>query len=115
MAANPNDGTQLGTAEIISDEYIDPALQGVKRDPALPATAYKLPRSKIAVGPYGQDHGDATQDNPLPVEGRNVRQLDELNALRGRDAGLNDLKRYGSENVSLVDSRGSHLANRGVR
>ena len=57
--ANPNDGTTLGTAEVISDEYVDPGTVNARIEPLLPPGAYKLPRSKIAVGRYGVDGGDA--------------------------------------------------------
>ena len=52
--ANPKDGTQLGTADVIATEYISPNTDGVRVNPNLPGTGYAIPRSKIAVGDYGQ-------------------------------------------------------------
>ena len=111
---NPNDGTQLGTSEIISDEYIDPNQQ-VRRDQNLPATAYKAPRSKIAVGPYGQDWGDATHDQPLTTESRAERHVLEILSLRERDQSLSLLQRSIGESFTLADSRGHHMTTRGQR
>lgn len=111
---NPNDGTVLGTSEVISDEYIDPVL-GCRVINTLPPTAYKLPRSKIAVGAYGQDGGDASQDNPLPAESRAIRQLEELAAVRSRESTMQAFQKFASETLPLVDSRGHALSTRGVR
>ena len=112
--ANPQDGTQLGTSEVIADEYIDPNL-GARPSPLVPPTGYKMPRSKIAVGPYGTDAGDATYDYPLPVESRADRQLQELAALRTRDMGMELLMKSATETMVIMDSRGHHIANRGTR
>ena len=114
MAANPNDGTALGTGEVISAEYIDPVL-GSRADNDLPPTAYKLPRSKIAIGSYGQDAGDATADTPLQVESRNARQSDELQSMRERQWSMQQMSRFSGEIVSLIDSRGEHMTSRGQR
>ena len=112
---NPNDGTQLGTSEVISDEYIDPTMQSVRREPLLPVTGYKLPRSKIAVGAYGEDCGDATPDQPLATESRLERQMAELATIRQRDAVVMQMARYSTEYVSLIDARGRHIDSRGAR
>ena len=112
--ANPNDGTILGTAEVISDEYIDP-MTGCRRDINLPGTAYKAPRSKIAVGPYGQDWGDATPDQPLPVESKVERRFLEEATLRDREILLAQYMKSNSETRSTSDARGQHLTTRGVR
>ena len=112
---NPNDGTTLGTSEVISDEYVDPGEQQVRVDPLLPVTGYKLPRSKIAVGHYGIDGGDATFDTPLATESRAERQLQELSRFKQRDSLATQLSRYSAETVSLFDARGRHVDNRGVR
>lgn len=112
--ANPNDGTVLGTAEVISDEYIDPVL-GCRVINLLPPTAYKVPRSKIVVGPYGQDWGDASADLPLPVESRAERLMLEQAALRDRQYSSIEFTRYSGETVPLADSRGHHISTRGVR
>ena len=112
--ANPQDGTQLGTGEVISDEFVD-ANAGVRRDAQLPATPYKVPRSKIAVGPYGQDWGDASTDQPLAVESRQERQFMELQAVRERSHASLLLQKYAAETVSFVDARGHAMSTRGVR
>jgi hypothetical protein len=112
MPANPNDGTQLGTSEIISDEYIDPVL-GCRVNNNLPATAYKAPRSKIAIGPYGQDWGDAMPDTPLYVESRNERLLVELAGMR--DRGIAMQPKFSAETTPRVDARGHEFTTRGVR
>jgi hypothetical protein len=113
---NPNDNTSmLGPGgDVISDEYLDPN-QPVRREGLLPPGAYKLPRSKIAVGPYGQDWGDASADLPLQVESRAQRQLAELDSLRTRQATLQAMARYAGETISLSDARGSFLDTRGQR
>lgn len=111
---NPNDGTQLGTSEVIADEYIDPVL-GCRVVSALPAAAYKMPRSKIAVGTYGQDWGDAAVETPLHVESTQERWLVERVALMQQAAAMQGQVRYSQETVSLCDARGSFMSNRGVR
>jgi hypothetical protein len=111
---NPNDGTTLGTAETISDEAIDPQVGG-RRDPYQAVGLYKAPRSKIAVGPYGQDWGDATQDQPLAVESRSQRQYSELASLLERDQTQIEMVSYGVLNITFCDSRGAHFSNRGSR
>ena len=114
MPANPNDGTQLGTGEIISDEYIDPE-DGARRDPAQPGTGYKLPRSKIAVGPYGQDWGDASEFTPLMTHDAYLRRVHELEFLRDLDEQRSGLTTFAQERFNLADSRGRHLSIRGAR
>lgn len=111
---NPNDGTQLGTGEIISDETADPSL-GCRLDPNLPQAQYKIPRSKIAVGVYGQDGGDATPDRPLATESKQERLMLEQTALRERVMGLQGMQRYAAETISLADARGNEFTTRGVR
>ena len=113
--ANANDNTQLGTAEVISDEYIDPTAQVVRRDPNLPQTAYKVPRSKIAVGPYGQDHGDASDNLPLPVSDARAQRIEECERLRDRESAMTTFLQAHDERVSLCDNRGAHLSHRGQR
>lgn len=114
MPPNPNDGTQLGTGEIISDEYIDPQTGG-RRDANLPPTGYKVPRSKLVTGPYGQDGGDASHDNPVPVEARSDRQLQEMMALRDRYDAIGLMVSRTGERLTLADARGHSLTTRGVR
>lgn len=112
---NINDGTQLGTGEIIANEQID-ANPKVRREPELPATAYKVPRSKIAVGPYGQDWGDASADMPLQVESSAARRMSEMDSIRVEDQTRASYAsaRYG-ERANLGDARGHSFALRGVR
>lgn len=114
--ANTNDGTVLGTGEVISDEYIDPNQNG-RGDASLPQTGYKVPRSKIAVGPYGQDEGDVSASNPLPVDevSWSLADREESRELRDRDNSLMAMRVAFGERISLADSRGSHFTNRGVR
>lgn len=114
MAQNPNDGTSLGTGEVISDEYNDPVAGG-RRDPNLPPTGYKLPRSKIVVGNYGQDGGDASPDTPLATESRAERMLAEQASMRDRDHSAMPAATASGERSLLTDCRGHHLMNRGVR
>jgi hypothetical protein len=111
---NPNDGTALGTSEVIADEYIDPIL-GCRVVNALPPTPYKLPRSKIAVGQYGQDWGDAAVETPLHTESTVERWYAEKQFLLNQATGMSVLKSYQQETVTLCDARGSFMANRGVR
>lgn len=81
--SNPNDNTQLGTGELISNEAI--SINEVKLDEALPSTvAYKIPRSKIAVGPYGEDWGDVGRAYPLAVDSYNERVQLENNRLQAQ-------------------------------
>lgn len=114
--ANVNDGTQLGTAETISDEYIDPNAL-VKRDRDLPASAYKVPRSKIVTGPYGQDHGDASEAAPLIVDSPQLRRIAEIERMRDRLDVLRGSIRYANETNTdrWLDARGQSFAMRGVR
>jgi hypothetical protein len=114
MPANPNDGTQLGTGEVISDEYIDVNVGG-RRDEDQPPTAYKLPRSKIAVGPYGQDWGDATEATPLQVSDAVSRRIAELSHMRDIDEQRQAFQNYAQERCSLADLRGRHISIRGAR
>lgn len=111
---NPNDGTVLGTSEVISDEFNDPVAGG-RVDPNLPPTAYKIPRSKIVVGPYGQDGGDASVSNPLPAESLQQRRLAELQTLRERTHMFLALSRYYGDTISLSDARGHDISTRGQR
>ena len=104
----------LGTAEVISDEYIDPVV-GNRHDQNLPPTAYKVPRSKIVAGPYGSDGGDVTADNPLTVESRAERQALELQSLRDRAMTSALFVKLSSETVPICDARGWEMSTRGVR
>ena len=86
MAANATDGTTMNQGsggDTIATE--DMPVGTPRGDQNLPLTDYKLGRSKIAVGPYDQDLGDATSDRPLPVESRAQRQLAELAFVRQID------------------------------
>ena len=113
--ANPKDGTQLGTADVIATEYISPNTDGVRVNPNLPGTGYAIPRSKIAVGDYGQDHGDACQAQPLHVMDAVARRLREIDGIREREENLGCFQRYAGETINLVDTRGHAMTNRGVR
>lgn len=115
--ANPKDNTNLGTGEIVASEAIEDEA-GFRRDPNLPdssAGVYKIPRSKIAVGSYGKDDGDATHDNPLPVESREERRRMELAALRDREESLLAYCQHHEETPEYIDRRGHHISTRGAR
>jgi len=111
---NPNDGTALGTNEVISNEAIDP-VQGSRVDPNMPGTQYKLPRSKIAVGAYGQDQGDASQAMPLPMRDYEQLRLAETERLRSTARGHAAFQRYAYEQITMIDARGGDISNRGSR
>lgn len=111
--AKPNDGTALGTGEVISGEQIDPT--DSHADSNLPATGYKVPRSKIANGPYGRDDGDVTPDNPFPVDSPRSRRTEETEVLTNIDTALNTMGIRQDETVSLCDRRGRALETRGMR
>jgi hypothetical protein len=112
--ANPNDNTNLGSGEAISNEYIDPAQAGQRRD-IVPNTGYKVPRSKIAIGPYGQDWGDVDYDTPLPTADRHLRRRQEIELLAVCDTGVAVYARNYCERGPQPDLRGRHLDLRGVR
>jgi hypothetical protein len=112
---NTSDGTQLGTGEVVSNEAI--GLATPRGDPAMPQTAYKLPRSKIAVGAYGDDVGDAIAARPLYVESYQERRLAEMAQIAAIEASQNDLRRYAAESQRGIhhDARGQSISTRGVR
>jgi hypothetical protein len=78
-----SEGTQLNvglSGDIVSDEDISgqPRLGGVV--PSIPlagVAGVKLERTKIAVGPFGVDSGDAIADSPLYVGDEHLRDLTE--------------------------------------
>lgn len=115
MPANPKDNTQLGTADSIATEYISPFSDGNRVNPDLPKAGYSIPRSKIAVGPYGQDWGDANPEQPLHVTDGQLRRRAELDAIRDREEAYAIFQRYAGETVTLADSRGHSMSTRGVR
>ena len=114
---NSNDNTQLGTGEQISNEAV--AVTGVKRNPNLPtALQYKIPRSKIGVGPYGQDWGDASQAFPLSVESFRERQIAELMQVEAAAAAVQANYRYAGEgrmDTRTFDPYGRLIDMRGTR
>lgn len=112
--SNPNDGTMLGTGEIISDEFIDPE-DGNRREGSLPQGPYKVPRSKLAIGPYGQDWGDADANHPLDTVDRATLHALEVDGIRNRLRALSELEKSANETFTLSDSRGHDMTNRGVR
>ena len=115
--ANPNsaDNTQLGSGELIANEAVDP--NASKRFDAAPVVAYKLPRSKIAVGNYGQDEGDARAGFPLHVESVLERREAEVARLVSMQASFKDSTRYAGEvrNIFALDVRGQLIEHRGRR
>lgn len=108
--ANSNDGTTLNPGvggDVYSSE--DQPVGSQRGDPNLPLTDYKVARSKIAVGPYDTDAGDATFQNPLPVESRRERQAAELAFLKSADAQRYSFSTRSRERVNL------QFMNRGER
>lgn len=115
--AGQNDGTTVASnADLVSTEDMTGRPRGTADAPQLGTTAgnYKLGRSKIAVGGYGADQGDASFDSPLPVGMRAERQQLELIRVREMDASLYSLMTRGQERVqSIFGARGS--SDRGQR
>ena len=112
---NASDNTQLGTGELISNEQIEVIVP--KGDSNQPVTAYKVPRSKIAVGPYGQDLGDATQAQPLNVTSYLERRELELMGFEDGYVTLSGFSNSAAENLRgfSFDVRGQGLESRGRR
>lgn len=113
------DGTTIAGGDVISTEELTIAADGVPARPRgasdLPATAYKLPRSKLAVGAFDADGGDVTASNPLPVESRSARQIAELAASQGAELGAASMMTRSRERYPLVDRRGRLTTDRGAR
>lgn len=82
-------GDTLATEEI--------ATGNARSAPGLPTTAYKVPRTKIALGDYDDDRGDVAQDKPLPVDSARGARFDERTELRARDAFALSLVTRGGE------------------
>lgn len=110
-----SDGTALNQATVAGGDVIateELTVGETRGDPALPTTAYKIPRSKIAVGPIGGDAGDATPDNPLPVTDRSVRGMyerEQLSSLAKLDVNLTTRYRERlrvGDRLDLIDHRG---------
>lgn len=112
---NTNDNTQLGTGELISNEQIETTAN--RGDPNQPISAYKVPRSKIAIGAYGQDGGDATRGTPLQVESYLERREIELDTLVMTLGAINNLQNFAAEGRgrTTFDVRGQLLSDRGQR
>lgn len=94
MADNTTLNLGVG-GDVIATEDV---LAGVARgDASLPLTEYKNPRSKIAVGPFDQDLGDADRFNPLGVQIARERYLLETQMI----ANIQN-----AQQVSLANERG---------
>jgi hypothetical protein len=109
--ANPNDGTTLEPSRDAGGDTISNEDQPVgtqRGDGILPLTDYKLPRSKIAVGTYDQDLGDAAHwSAPLPVESKQERQMIELMQIAQNDQNLGArLTSHQFERSIFTDRRG---------
>jgi hypothetical protein len=80
------DGTTLNSGsggDLVSDEDLTGL---VRQSPAVPQlgaanAAYKIERTKIVIGEYGQDRGDVSSDGgrPFPVETFAERRMLEVN------------------------------------
>lgn len=100
MADNTTLNPGIAGDEITTESLEDGEGRGIA---GLPTDDYKLPRSKIIVGPYGRDDGDATHDRPLPVESRAERWAAERAMLQSMEV---QPTRAG-ERGSSVDRRGN--------
>lgn len=122
--ANPNDGTPLNGGsggDTISDEAFSDnsgVTTGASQTPRglddLPDTAYKLPRSKIAVGPYDSDGGDAIAVSGLPVQTYYERRCLEDQIIRDIDRNMYAGQTHGKERIGMCDRRGGS-GQRGLR
>lgn len=115
------DGTVMNPGsggDTISNKEFAVAADGVPADPrgtaCLPVTAYKLPRSKIAIGDYDHDNGDATSTNALPIQTFYERRMMEQQMIMDRDRNLQGCQTRGKERIDLCDRRGGHVG-RGLR
>jgi hypothetical protein len=108
------DGTQLNVGvagDLVSDEDLTGQPRGTSAVPQLgaPNAGYKVERTKIAIGDYGQDAGDAAAATGLPVRTLFERQALEEIVIRETQNGMNALAdargRSGSRG-SVLDARG---------
>ena len=77
------DGTALNSGtggDVIATEDV-PAGSPGRLSPDVPTTDYKIGRSKIALGDYGDDLGDVCAQNPIPVTSAE-RRMSEMDSLR---------------------------------
>lgn len=111
-----SDGTQLnlGTTGdlIITEDHAD--VEG-RHISGLTDDDYKMPRSKIAVGPLGSDQGDADKSNPLYIEDRESRRLAEDMMLAALNAQQVSMCVRSYCKVTLSDRRGGLGSQRGTR
>jgi|SRR5215472_9947660 len=113
-----SDGTQLNpgaNGDLIADEDMTSAVRGSPLVPQLGAAnaAYKLERTKIAIGAYGEDRGDPTlEGRPFPVEMGVERRLSEVLMLREAELVSMNLRSRSSERASLIFSRTSRETGR---
>lgn len=108
-----NATTATGGDTIATEELAATASGGARLKDGLPVTAYKVPRSKIAVGSYDEDAGDASPTNPLAVGTLSERRSLETMDVAARDAASATNVRRCFERSSMSDRRGSDR--RGVR
>lgn len=105
--ADPSDNVELnpgtGGATIATENQ---PLYGQRGSSDVPATAYELPRSKIAVGTYGVDAGDASRALPFPVQTFGERQFLELMLLSQLDTARMAQARRGRERIPTLCDRG---------
>jgi hypothetical protein len=118
MAAT--DGTQLNlglAGDLVSDEDMTGLPRGVADVPQLGSgnANYKVERTKVAVGRYGHDDGDAEPDSPLWVGMRRERLVLETEMLARLDANAMSMQRRCYERVGLSDRRGRTAERGNVR
>lgn len=100
-------GDAIATEEVLTQEP-------QRGDARLPETTYKMPRSKIAVGTYGRDDGDAGPGNELEVVSRQERRLAEETMLAAIDSTQSICQTRCYERTSPLDRRGG-TGQRGTR
>jgi hypothetical protein len=105
--ANTNDNTALNPGVGGDNISTEDQPAGTQRgDAALPLVDYKMPRSKIAIGPYDLDLGDAGQYLPLPVQTLRERGIMEEQMISARRLALSTLSTRSSyERTTSLDSR----------
>lgn len=103
MADNTTLNPGLG-GDVISTE--DLPLGAARGHGALPLVAYKVPRSKIAVGDVDTDGGDAMAHSPLAVGDYQARRSAEASRLRAQDMSMQKSRSRQGERIATMDRRG---------
>lgn len=98
--ANATDGTSLSPGaggDLITSEDMsgNPRLSPLVPQLGAANAGYKIERTKIVIGAYDQDRGDATEQAGLPVEDNRVRRLQEAILLQAiRDTQISTTLRW---------------------